>query len=727
MDINKRIIALLFACFFCFSSLVACSGDSTVSTDTTVDNGENTDISEPDGNYIYVDAAANEDGDGSKTAPFKTISEAQNKIREMKNGDGLPEGGITVLLASGEYDARSGIIFTEEDSGTESSPITYAAADGDGVFLLGGIKLSADDFVPLSDEEKNMLNDDTAKGAVLKVDLSKYGITSEDIGKRYSNGSVSSAYKGMGTAELFINSERMTVSRYPNVESLRTGYSDGETVFDIFSAFEFEANALALKERAPKWNLSELFACGYFYYGWSNSSLPVSDFDIEQLRVTLAHNISYGIKAMKPFYFFNIFAETDMPGEYYIDRNNLILYVYPTEDFSNSSIVISTTQNNIISAGNLSYVTFKGIDLAATRANGFAISGHHITIDNCKIYDICVNGINAVGSDITIQNCEIFNIGEDAIDLRGGDADTVEESNDLIYNNYIHHWGQNRKTSKYAVKIEGCAITVSHNEMHDTPHQAVIWNGPNHVIEYNEVYNVCLETDDCGALYAGRCLDAYGSTVRYNFIHDIGSGTAKAQAIYFDDAVSGQTAYGNVIANVTGYGIQVGGGRDNVVENNLIINSGDNAVIYDTRARDGMIDGEGSWFYEHTVEMPIRLVELQAKPEWIEAFPDYKNIIPYTVDYSGDIDDPNLSCNPAKSTVKNNMLYITHDGKYSGFAISDEVGKMGTVESNNVVVDTALEQIPGYENGDYTLTDNADAFGFGFVKLPFEEMGRIIT
>ena len=42
------------------------------------------------------------------------------------------------------------------------------------------------------------------------------------------------------------------------------------------------------------------------------------------------------------YYVFNIAEELDAPGEYYIDRENSVLYFYPTENFSqNSNIVIS--------------------------------------------------------------------------------------------------------------------------------------------------------------------------------------------------------------------------------------------------------------------------------------------------------------------------------------------------------------------------------------------------
>ncbi|MBR5453014.1 MAG: hypothetical protein IKV54_02950, partial [Clostridia bacterium] len=100
------------------------------------------------------------------------------------------------------------------------------------------------------------------------------------------------------------------------------------------------------------------------------------------------------------------------------------------------------------------------------------------------------------------------------------------------------------------------------------------------------------------------------------------------------------------------------------------------------------------------------------------------NIIPCTEDYAGDLEDPMLSINPANSIVRNNVCYIL-DKEDGGIGISGTVVSMGTVENNHDITDLECAQIPGYASGDYTLTDDAEAYQLGFEKLPFDEMGRI--
>ncbi|MBR5453306.1 MAG: right-handed parallel beta-helix repeat-containing protein, partial [Clostridia bacterium] len=633
MKNSYRFLSLILTLIFCIGVLASCSGggeaaDDTTAADTTAPSYEGN-WPEVEGTVLYVDAAAEAGGDGSKAAPFASIAEAQTKIREIKSGDGLPEGGITVLVASGEYGIKDGLNFTEEDSGTETAPIKYLSAEKGGAVLNGGVTLSASDFEPLSDEEKAILNDEAAKNAVVKVDLTKYGITPGNLGQLHNYGfSASKPGNATGYSELFINNERMTLSRYPNVDAadpyLRTGSSsDGTTTFQLFSAFEFEEPAVAIKERGLNWNIDDVWVFGYFCYDWADAAVKVADVDTETLTVTLAQGPGYGISILKRLYFYNIFAETDVPGEYYIDREKAVLYVYPTEDFENSKITVSAAADNLITAQGTSYITIEGFEITGSRTGGLVLAGDHITVDDCLIHDIRYNAIEAYGTNITIQNSEICQIGDSGIIVTGGDAKTLTSSENLIYNNYIHHWGQVGRTYESAVELYGCGATLSHNEMHDSPHQAVCWDGPNHVMEYNEIYNVCLETSDCGAMYSGRRYDWYGGVVRYNYIHNVGSNGAAAQGIYLDDALSGQTVYGNIIADVTGFGIQVGGGRDNVIENNLIISSDSSAITYDTRARDAFNDGPNHWFHSCIKYMTDLLIPVQGLPAWLEAFPGH--------------------------------------------------------------------------------------------------------
>jgi len=111
------------------------------------------------------------------------------------------------------------------------------------------------------------------------------------------------------------------------------------------------------------------------------------------------------------------------------------------------------------------------------------------------------------------------------------------------------------------------------NCIHDAPHNAVLYGGNEHRFERNEVYRVVMETGDAGAFYTGRDWTSQGNVLRNNYIHDLGSGNAEhvnTMGIYLDDCDCGDTLEGNVFYRA-GRAIMIGGGRDNPVLNNLVV------------------------------------------------------------------------------------------------------------------------------------------------------------
>jgi len=84
-----------------------------------------------------------------------------------------------------------------------------------------------------------------------------------------------------------------------------------------------------------------------------------------------------------------------------------------------------------------------------------------------------------------------------------------------------------------------------------------------------------------------------------------------------------------------------------------------------------------------------------------------------------------MSVNPANNIVRMNMYYTLSEGSEGGDDISSRVSLMSTVENNYTIVDLERTDIPGYAEGDCTLADDAEAYQYGFEKLPFDEMGLI--
>ena len=768
----KRILSTTLATVMAGTTLVSCSQpnlENLLPFNEEPKAGYTSDI-EGAALTLYVDANAKDGGDGSVSSPFKTIPEAQAKIREIKSTDGLPAGGIRVLVKDGEYKITESLTFTEEDSGTEECPITYVSESEFGAVLTGGLVLTSSDFEPLSDEEKSALIDETARKMVVKTDLKKFGLTIDDWGEICPTASPQSAlnqYDEVCTeleGEVFIDGVRQTIARYPNDENLRIErivshgsfapyYGTNETAYEFShgsshddpsatlirnpegSTFIFDSET---QERMSKWSSVEnIWMDGNPRFAWAFIKFPFEYLDVENREAKLKYASIFGVGIGGQYYMFNIYSELDVEGEYYLDRENGILYVYKTKNFDKAEIALSVSAENIIEINNASNLTFKGFSVCYTKASGVsANSCENVHIDNLLVSNIRNFGIGLNGIKCSVKNCEVTSIGGSGILVGGGNISTLTMSENLVYNNYIHECAVVDPVQCFSLSglIGG---TVSHNEICDTDYQAISF-GAMTVFEYNEIYDVCRTGTDASALYMlGYYTGNIGSVFRYNYVHDIiglNEGTFDVVGLYWDGSTSFWSAYGNIFENINGHAVQCGGGRGYVLENNIFINCKTSAfhsandqawVLYETK-----VDTD-SWYTR--VQPLISLLEIT--PELKDLYPVLANVDTRPLDEIEDPTDPNLFAYPV-GEFKNNITYYTIDTEYGTVTnplvikTDDRTIEMNTELgnfANNYVIRNDMSDFPGYHNGDYTMAADALALELcpDFEPIPFNDIGRI--
>jgi hypothetical protein len=140
-----------------------------------------------------------------------------------------------------------------------------------------------------------------------------------------------------------------------------------------------------------------------------------------------------------------------------------------------------------------------------------------------------------------------------------------------VENCHVHDFSRIDRTYTPAVLLDGVAGRIAHNLFHHSPCHAMRVEGNDHVIEFNEIHNVCRESGDAGALHTGRDWTWRGNVIRYNYWHHLqGPGLHGVMGVYLDDWASGFTVYGNLFYRA-GRATLVGGGRNNVVENNIYL------------------------------------------------------------------------------------------------------------------------------------------------------------
>ena len=688
------------------------------------------------GDY-YVSTNGNDSNSGTKAEPFLTIERAIEAVRNTENTN-----GITVCIEAGEYRVSS-LEFTKDDSGSAEHPIKYCAYNGE-VVINGGVTLSCSDFKPVS--EYPTLSErltSEARENVVVVDLTKapYSLTQEDWGKIYAIGSYHTAesydgdYTGELYCELFINDKRQTLARYPDDGFLFTEEvvsrglsreSDGEMVENWDEIRNPEADVYRINPELAKrivgWQtLDDVWMFGFWKYDWADASSPIGSFNTDTGELSPKFVSLYGTKEDAPYYFFNVLEELSTAGEWYLDREKGLLCLWKPENFEDAQIDLSLSLKPIINA-EADNLIFDGFTVKGTRSDAVIITGDNNTVRNCLIKNVAGNALVMYGSNNLACNNEITRTGKGGIYIEGGDTETLTAGNSKADNNYIHDWSEIYQTYQPAVTLAGVGNICSHNEMHDSPHEAITYRGNNHIIEYNNIHDVCLLSDDAGAIYSGRSWVWYGNVVRYNCIYNVGSENHAPDGIYLDDALSGQQIYGNLLINIPRNSIHIGGGRDNLVTNNIIVNSGENAVYFDERARDGALNN--GWFthaYIGSGDMWAALYDSPWNGEiWQTAFPEYKTM----TDDISQSETAEYIPNPA-STVKGNIIVNKnreigdiHSSAYRFSDISDNklfhlrkaddlFADIGSGNYNIRDIEILRESIPGFEN------------------IPLEKIGRV--
>ena len=550
--------------------------------------------------YYYVATNGSDANPGTREAPFATLEGARDAVRKQIQ-KGLKEP-VTVKITEGVY-YTGNIVLTDEDGGTEASPICYEAEGN--VVLNGGMTLRADMFGALTEEEKSRLHGEAAE-KVVRADLGALGLCRRDWGEMCVTGShhTGDRYDGAVLSpmwcELFVDDVRQTVARYPNEGFLYTEapFREGDgrestvtgSIQYRYTPEEWESVRNPLSDiyrldpetarRAASWKtLSDVWMFGYPAWNWADMSTPVVRIDEKTCEMETKMVSLYGMKKGAPYYFYNVFEEMDSPGEWYLDRENGYLYLYPPSPLEKAEITLSLLTESVLTVKGASYVTLKGITFTGTRADALMLSGDHLTVQDCIVKNVAGYAIVIRGDHNRVCGCEICHVGQGGVKLWGGDRATLTPSHNVAENNHVHHFAEIFKNYRPAFQLDGVGNICRHNCKHDSSHMAIGFTGNEHRIEYNEIYAVCKTSDDAAAVYSGRDYSTQGTVIRFNYFHDIVSAAKKNVgifAVYCDDNLGKCTIVQNVFVRCQS-ALLLHGGHNMTFAGNLIMDAPENA------------------------------------------------------------------------------------------------------------------------------------------------------
>ncbi len=642
------------------------------------------------GTKLYVSLTGSDSNPGTEKEPFQNLDRALEEARRIKK-EGALKGGITILLRGGTYPLTKGIQLGPEFTGTEESPLTIAAMTETVIFTAGA---KVDGFVPVSDTGILARLPEEARDKVMQVNLKECGIT--QFGNLTSRG-FNTTNKNNASLEVYCNGQPMTAARWPNDGFVRTGkvLEKGDIKESNTGRFVFDNPRIERWRKAP-----DMMLYGYWYYDWADNIVGTAGIDFASKTIQTAQGLTYGFKEGQPFRVFNLLEEIDQPSEWYLDRGTWTLYFYPPEDPALATIEISILEKPLLNLNQVSHVMMAGLKFELGQGDGIVVNGgSDCSIHHCEVRRLGGTGIRVNGgSNHMIHTCDIHTLGRGGITISGGDRMTLTPSEHLVENCEIHNFSRIDRTYTPAVHVDGVGIRVAHNTIHDTPCHALRIEGNDHLVEYNEVYNAVRESDDQGGIDMFYNPTYRGNIFRYNFWHDIGSGRACGGAgIRLDDAISGNLIYGNIFARCSDGnfgGVQIHGGKDNWVENNLFV---------DCRFAISLTQ----WSEE-------RWEEFLAEPKVKEFMDTVKiNEPPYSTKYP---DLARIHDAPYKNRIWRNLVINSDKFIVRERIVQDQM-------------DNTLTRIdPGFidlDSDNFSWKDNAPGVNYStFRPIPFKRIGR---
>ena len=491
--------------------------------------------------------------------------ELKNAVHDLATEKNDGYTGIVIEMDGETYEMKEPLVIDKDLLNGCDLPVKIS---GNGTVFSGKTRL--DGFSPVSDTQVSQRLREDVRGRILECNLGENGINTVDALKPYGQKYV----LDIMPVGVFDGEVPLTLARFPNDGYLSIGKTIERGNFSSTDEND-KNNKGAIFEysggNGAKWqNKDDIWFFGYPYYGWSYWFARLSD--VTENTVTTYHASSQDFLFGQGFYLVNILEELDREGEYYIDRQNMKLYLYPMSE-EKTDISLCTYGQNIISVKGVSDITFENITFSGSRGEIACVEDSRgIVFDNCRIYD----GLSAMSMTDT-KNCafvngEIAYMGGFGISVKGGTLKTMENCDNKIVNNSIHDFGYYMTTYQPGIKVESIGNLIAHNEIFNTDHMAVSSYGNNNIYEYNDIHDCLRYASDSGAIYTGRSWISGGNVMRYNYIHDMGCAVNRQSnnAIYLDDNMFGGIIYANVFKNVE-TGVFGHGGRCHDIYSNIFV------------------------------------------------------------------------------------------------------------------------------------------------------------
>ncbi|MBS1577097.1 MAG: right-handed parallel beta-helix repeat-containing protein [Bacteroidetes bacterium] len=503
--------------------------------------------------------------------PFRTLEKAKQAVEALDENTLITDNEVKIFLRKGVYKIEQPLFFSGKTGNERIKGITFSAYKNESVHLTGGKEIKG--FHSIKDPGILKRINPLYRSKILQVDLKNSGIT--DFGKIIN--------RGGPALELFFNGKKMEPARWPNegwvkiadvpqngllvfkgdAQNTRFGTPSGRH----YGRFTYSGN------RPSNWSdTKNIVLHGYWVWDWYDEYLNILSID------TTAHEIfikpphsNYGYCKEQRYYAANVLEELDRPGEWYIDRSSGLLLFWPPSSINEADVFVSLQQKPLIELDHTSRIRIERLSFDYSQGSAIVIKeGENNLVAGCTFSNLGDIAVRIEGgTNNGISSCDMHDLALGGIVVSGGDRKTLAPAGNYVINNNIHDFAQWIRTYQPGIIISGVGNRISNNLIYNGPGTGILLSGNEHIIEYNEMHDLALETGDVGAFYMGRDWTERGNIIRYNYFHDLkGQGKHDVNAVYLDDWASGSIVEGNIFNNCA-RGIMIGGGRDNIVSNNI--------------------------------------------------------------------------------------------------------------------------------------------------------------
>jgi parallel beta-helix repeat protein len=472
-------------------------------------------LSEGSSKDIYVSPNGENANDGSSNSPVRDIQVAVNKSNDGSNN--------TILCYPGTYTIEQTISLT-------NNLVIKPVSDGD-LVIIDGTK-EYDDILSVTNAPNEIFLDD--KVSILPKGSGTLSVAGDPVGMYETN--------------CLFKKDSFSFESSTNLSSPQTG------------------DEIIINPR----------------YHWCNEIHCITKIDELTKTCHLEKSCKEEIRPGDPYTLNKSKRFLEKEGDWCFDASTKRLEFFG--DKIPSEIFIPSV-NHLFWGKDISKVVIKDLVLRGSKLSPILLEGcNSCSIESCTIEggkDWEADGVELVDcKSIIVQNNSIENCSRSGISSTFKTVLSIipPATKTIISGNNIKNFGI-RNYNGAGILINGAGDIINKNKINNGSRMGIAINGILQNITENNISNVCLDSDDCGAIYTnGRdWITARGSKISGNRIENIGNkafSNLRVWGIYLDDNTTGAEVANNIInsektSNYRG-GIMLHNGRGNTIKDNNI-------------------------------------------------------------------------------------------------------------------------------------------------------------